>query len=360
MGKIMRSQILYQKSKSGAIVQWQAWNEGDKIFVCFGQVDGKLQTTVGKMCEFTNVGKINERNSEDQAVAEIESMIKKQLRLKYFESIELAENSVKIIPMLAKNGKEVKFEFPIDIQRKYDGLRCLTVWKDGKLKLLSRGNKFYNIKHIEDALSKIMSEGEMLDGELYIHGVSLQTINSWVRREQSDTLKIEYHVYDAPSDEPWVVRRNKLNSYKFSNKIKFVETQTVNSLSEIDLLHNQYIEEGFEGAILRVHDGKYLFGKRSSQLLKWKQFEDAEFKIVGIRPGTGKYSECPIFLCKNDINDKTFDVVPVGTMEAKKEMLNNSNIGKLLTVKFKGRSEDGIPKIAVGKIIRPKEDMIQN
>jgi len=46
-------------------------------------------------------------------------------------------------------------------------------------------------------------------------------------------------------------------------------------------------------------------------------FEDAEFKIIGIESGTGKMQDCAIFICKNDINDKTFKVVPKGTMEEK-------------------------------------------
>jgi hypothetical protein len=57
------------------------------------------------------------------------------------------------------------------------------------------------------------------------------------------------------------------------------------------------------------------------------------------------------------MNDLTFNVVPIGTMEARKEMLDPSNIGKLLTVKFIGRTDDKIPKMAVGKLIRSAEDL---
>ncbi len=353
----MTNKILYQRTKTGKINQWEAWNEDNKIFTRYGQVGGKLQTTIGKECISTNDNRINCRDSVSQAVFEVESMYRDQLRLRYFEDLESARNNKKIMPMLAQNGKKIKFEFPIDIQPKYDGLRCLTIWQNDEIKLLSRGNKFYNVKHIENILSDMLKEGEMLDGELYIHGISLQTINSWVKREQSDTLKIEYHIYDTPSDEPWYKRKNKLKSYKSNDIIKIVETTTVNSLSEIELFHNKFVEDGFEGAILRDNNSKYLFGKRSSGLLKWKNFEDKEFKIVGIESGTGKMSDCPIFVCKNDMNDKTFNVVPLGTMESRKEMFTDSNIGKFLTVKFIGRTEDMIPKFAVGKHIRSSSDL---
>ncbi len=352
----MESQWLYQKTKTGSINCWRVYTIEDILYTQFGQVDGKLQTTVGQKCLATNVGKSNERNPVRQAEFEADAMIKNQLRLKYSETINRAQN-VRIQPMLAQDGKKSRLKFPVDIQRKYDGLRCLKVDIDGEQKLLSRGNKFYDVKHIEEELSEIFPQNVMTDGELYIHGVSLQQINSLVKRSQSESQNIEYHIYDIPSDRPWENRREYLKSIKNTDYIKIVDTFTVNSMDEIVRLHDQFIQEGFEGAIIRLPDRQYEFGKRSSGLLKWKNFEDKEFKIVGIESGTGKMSDCPIFVCKNDMNDKIFNVVPLGTMEARKEMFVDSNIGKFLTVKFIGRTEDMIPKFAVGKSIRLKEDI---
>lgn len=354
----MKSQWLYQKTKTNAINKWRVWTEGNKVFTQFGQIDGKLQTTVGKECEATNVGRANERNSVQQAEFEAESLFKEQLRLKYSLTMEDA-NETRIQPMLAQDGHKAKIPFPVDVQRKYDGLRCMRIFANGQQKLLSRGNKFYNVNHIEEELLKIFPENEMTDGELYIHGVSLQQINSLVKKSQTESIKIEYHIYDIPGKGTWSERKNLIKNIKNSDKIKIVETFTANSMEDIIRLHDQFILEGYEGAIIRLPDGLYEFGKRSKSLLKWKNFEDKEFQIVGIKAGTGKMSECPIFACKNDINDKVFDVVPLGTMEERKSLFDNSNIGKMMTVKFIGRTEDGIPKFAVGKVIRTKEDMPQ-
>lgn len=349
----MESKILYQKTKTGATNQWRVYTIGAILYTEFGQVGGKLQTTSGTPCIATNVGRSNERNLEQQAIFEAEAMVKKQLRLKYSETIEEA-NEVRIQPMLALDGHKIKFTFPVKVQRKFDGFRMMKL-KD--LTLLSRGNKTYDVKHIKEELKQIPFD--MTDGELYIHGLPLQKISSLVRKPQLGSEKLEYHIYDIPCDKPWREREKMLQSIKSTEHIKVVETYIANNMEELVKFHDQFIEEGYEGAIIRIEDGLYELGKRSSSLLKWKAFEDAEFKIVSIGVGTGKYSECPIFKCKNDINDKTFDVVPIGNMEAKKEMLDNSNIGKLLTVKFLGRSNDGIPKIAVGKTIRLEEDMPQ-
>lgn len=349
---------LYQKTKTGATNVWRAWNEDSKIFTEYGQLEGKLQKTVGTDCIATNEGRANYRDPISQAIFEVDAMYKNQLRLKYSETL-IETQSVRIQVMLAADGHKVRFKFPVDVQTKYDGGRTFTI--DGNRVLYSRGNKTYTVKHITEELKTMFPSDMMTDGELYIHGVPLQKIMSLIKKPQIQSNDIEYHIYDIPSDKSWNERKKILNSFKSSGHIKIVETYVANNMEELVAFHDKFVTDGFEGAIIRVNDPEigYEFGKRSRLLLKWKAFEDSEFKIIGIKTGTGKMSECPIFLCQNDINDKTFDVVPLGTMEQRKEMLNNSNIGKSLTVKFIGRTEDGIPKFGVGKIVRDTKDLPQ-
>ncbi len=352
----MEYPILYQKTKTRAINQWRVYTNGNMLYTEFGQMGGKLQTTCGTPCIATNVGRANERNPEQQAIFEAEALIKKQLRLKYSKTIEDAEK-IRIQVTLALDGHEVKFNFPVDVQKKYDGGRTLTI--DGERTLYSRGNKIYPVQHITDELKAMFPSDIMTDGELYLHGVPLQTIMSYIKKSQIESKDIEYHIYDLPSDKCWAERKALLNTFKSSGHIKIVETQTVNNMEELIALHDKFVADGFEGAIIRINDPKvgYEFGKRSSLLLKWKMFEDAEFKIIGIEAGTGKYTDTPVFICQNDKYDNTFSVVPKGTMEEKKAMFTNENIGKFLTVEFLGRTEEGKPKIAVGKGIRAEEDM---
>ncbi len=342
----MNSKILFQKTKLGNINQWRCYTIGNILYTEFGMVGGKLQTTPGQICEGTNIGKSNERTPEQQVVFEMEVKVKAQLRMKYSETVEETEE-VKFQAMLAADGKKVKFNFPVDIQPKLDGLRC--GW-DGT-KLISRGNKIYSVKHIEDQL-KIISPSIPLDGELYCHGESLQQLNSWIKKPQEDSLRLEYWVYDTQQKGTWLERKLLLSKIQFEGPVKLVQTTLINSLDKLVRAHDLIVEAGYEGLIIRLHNGMYEFGKRSRALLKWKESEDSEFKIIGMRAGTGKYSTTPVFMCKNDINDLTFEVVPIGDMESKKEMLDKSNIGKMLTVKYFGRTEDGIPKFGVGKNIR--------
>jgi ATP-dependent DNA ligase len=355
----METPFLFQRTKIGAIYQWRAYTKGNIVYTEYGQIYGLLQTTPGTPCIATNVGKSNERNPEQQAEFEAESMYRNQLRLKYSKTIDEAKE-IRIQPMLAQDGKKAKLPSRFDVQRKFDGARAMKVLIDGEQKILSRGNKIYSVKHIEDELKIYFPADMMLDGEFYIHGMSLQKILSLVKRPQPDSLKLEYHIYDAPSSGTWSQRKRILNSYHIpeTSCIKIVQTYNdINTITGLTKLHDQFIEEGYEGAIIRLDGKEYEFGKRSSYLLKWKNFEDAEFKIIGIETGSGKMQDCAIFICQNNLNDKTFKIVPVGSMETRKLLLDEANIGKLLTVRFLGRSDDLIPKIATGRCIRSIEDL---
>jgi len=150
----MNNKLLFQKTKTNAINTWRAWNEGNKIFTEYGQIGGKLQITPGTECIATNVGRSNERNPIQQAEFEVDAMYKRQLRLKYSETIEQAQE-VRIQVTLALDGHDSKIDFTngVDVQRKYDGGRTFTI--DGERVLYSRGNKIYNVRHITEELNGI-------------------------------------------------------------------------------------------------------------------------------------------------------------------------------------------------------------
>jgi DNA ligase-1 len=116
---------------------------------------------------------------------------------------------------------------------------------------------------------------------------------------------------------------------------------------------NLVVSEGYEGAIVRAPDGLYELGFRSRDLLKVKSFQDSEFEIIGHTVGVGRFSKCVIWKCKTE-DGKYFSVVPKGTIEQKEEWASTAKdyYGKMLTVKYFCRSEDGIPVFPVGLCVR--------
>lgn len=366
----MELPTLYQKTQTGKIAYWKIWTVGNQIFKESGEMGGKPKLTVPVTVQGKNIGRSNETTPVQQAELEAQSQWNKKRDNKYSETIEAADGGTKILPMLAnhlndRKGKEV---YPADMQRKYDGVRCLAFWEGDRIKLLSRGNKEYtNVKHINEAVSKLLPQGMMFDGEIYLHGLSLQEINRRVKKYRGqETDELQYHIYDYIKFEDlnrrWFERYGLLCKIFFENKpelpLVMVDTYRVRSREEVDALEKQFVEEGYEGGIFRPLDAPYVYGKKTNNILKVKSFQDDEFEIVGFEEGKGKNEGCVTWTCKTK-EGKTFNVVPKGTYAMKQEWFEKgeSYIGKMLTVKFFNYTEDGIPFLPVGKSIRLEEDM---
>ena len=70
---------------------------------------------------------------------------------------------------------------------------------------------------------------------------------------------------------------------EFELDIPLVKTLTgefVNNELLVKSFIGHYMQSGFEGVIIRNYKGLYEFGQRSSDLLKWKLFQDGEAKVL--------------------------------------------------------------------------------
>ena len=203
-------------------------------------------------------------------------------------------------PMLAHkfDDSRVDWSKPVYIQPKLDGVRCLFT-KDGAYS--RAGNKFMNLAHIELALIPFFKQQPdvVLDGELYNHELKhdFEKIISLVRKQKptADDRRdaeqlVQFHVYDYFDGviyDSYKTRMQQLvTSDIYDAKIKYVPAQLVDSYNYARDLHATYLSEGYEGSIIRL-DGLYKHG-RSYDLMKFKDFSDAEATIVGYELGKGK------------------------------------------------------------------------
>ncbi len=167
-------------------------------------------------------------------------------------------------------------------------------------------------------------------------------------------------MYDQVSDPGFSARFQDLEDrFHIAGEelpVKLVETVEVNSEEEIQKYHDKWVQEGFEGIIIRNKDGKYKVKHRSKDLQKYKEFKDEEFEIIGGHEGTGSDAGTVVFEVKTQ-SGKTFSVRPRGTKELRSAMLQDlkSLIGKELTVRYQELSEDGIPIFPVGIEVRDYE-----
>jgi len=363
---------LYHKTKTGAMQQWRIWTEGADICTEYGQVDGKLQTArktaIGK-----NVGKKNETSPKEQALLEAKAMHKHRLDRKYSETMKDAESEV-FLPMLASDfeKRKKKVNYPLDVQPKLDGVRCMAFWDGDSVKLMSRNGKQWNCcQHIIDELEQVLPTDWVLDGELYIHGATFQEITKLVKKLRPESVNVQFHVYDVPragyeqteiGGSTWDNRKMSLLLIdEFVEKCKsVVAVRTDFAAHEEDVyeLQSEYLEEGYEGAIVREYDGEYRFGYRSNKLLKVKNFMDEEYLIAGFTTGVGRFEGSVVWVCMTE-DGQSFKVVPQGTMEERQETYKNADkhIGDWLKVKFFELTDDNIPRFPVGLGVRLLEDM---
>ena len=203
-------------------------------------------------------------------------------------------------PMLAHkfNESRVDWSKPVYIQAKLDGVRCLFT-KDGAYS--RTGKQFKNLAHIELALIGFFKQNPdvILDGELYNHKLKndFEKIISLVRKQKptaDDRLDaqhlVQFHVYDyfdGVKYDSYKTRMQQLvTSDIYDAQIKYVPAKLVDSYSYARSLHAAYLDQGYEGSIIRL-DGLYKHG-RSYDLMKFKDFSDTEATIIGYEAGKGK------------------------------------------------------------------------
>jgi ATP-dependent DNA ligase len=359
---------LYSKGKKGEIRFWQVWTEGAEIYTKHGVVDGKMQVS-RKTAKGKNIGKKNETTPSEQALLRAQSMWNKQVDKGYFETVEEAQTTEVFLPMKAEkfDEKKHKLQYPCVIQPKLNGVRCIGYWHNNEVRLMSRGGKTYNIKHISEACKELLGAQQVFDGEIYIHGESLQKINSLVKKPQEESIRLEYRIYDTfwrdHKDLPFDKRLENLeelyqNPDFEDTPLKKVPWGLISDEKYVRKAEAYWVERGYEGAIVRDLRGTYEIGKRSNYLLKVKSFMDEEFSIVGFKDGEGAFEGCVIWECITK-EGKTFSVTPKGSMEQRAEWFRNGNdyIGEKLTVKFFEWSDEKKPLLPVGLAIRLREDM---
>lgn len=291
-----------------------------------------------------------------------------------------------IKPMLAKQADKVTNKKIYDKEwiasRKIDGTRCLMYYnpEDDTIHSASRGGEHYDAatSHLREdpVLREIFHNMPhlILDGELYKHGKSLQQISGAARMEKNayDCDWLEYYVYDCIDLEKLdMVAKDRINllksiqdSYGFGFdpmrewkegelQIQFVPQVPVTGWKNMEKLHAQYVEEGFEGLVIRNPDRPYKPNGRTNDMLKFKQYKSAEWKVIDYQLGT-RGSEDMCFICELE-DGRTFAAMPVGDRATKEEYVQNFESkykGHMLECTYFNLSDDGIPTQPKGRIFR--------
>jgi len=141
--------------------------------------------------------------------------------------------------------------------------------------------------------------------------------------------------------------------------ITAVETYIVNGADKVKEQHDEFVQAGYEGAMLRLFDGIYGQGQKSRHLLKVKEFDETEFAFLNFEFGQRGVEDLLINCFvenPNDLTDtsKQFKAKMVGTKQQKEELYLSGGplTGTPFTVKHFGYTEDGLPRFPIGKGFR--------
>ena len=379
-----------------------------QLWIETGVINGKISRHVPTYPCPKNVGKKNERNSLKQSLVlarsqylkkyenglRTESEFKSNNSGESKSSLQPLNNSViKYFPMLVRNyDDDTKYvKYPLYVQPKLDGARMIAFLNSPPQKnstyenviLYTRQKKEYaGFDQIrKDLLSALIDMWDFnnkqsiyIDGELYKHGMNLQTISGCVRNPNRDENPeydgVKFYVFDIfyanNLDIPFKTRLDFIDDVftsLSSTLIKKVKTTKVKTILEQENLYKQYLSKKYEGVILRNADSLYLthptqnnMSIRSKFVLKRKMKYSQEYEVVDFEDGTkGRDKGAIMWICITSDTNKLFSVTPKNityderyslfkeAMHDNKNGFNNKFKGRMLTVEYEDLSKDKVP-----------------
>ena len=357
--------IIYSRTSNGGVQQWEIIIKGNTFYTKVGLLDGKI--TISKLTNVLgkNIGRANETSEEEQAYLEAKRKWDKKIEKGYHENIkDIDKKSIYFEPMLAHKYVDRKDEvvFPVYGSIKIDGHRA-TLSKRG---LYTRnGKKYMSCNHIEELLKSLFIKHPewIIDGELYTHNYPFEKITSLIRKtkptvenlEESKKI-IQYYIFDGVVDDISLGFKDRFEIIKNeivkiigkNDSIVCVSNTELNNHKEINDMHDKFVQQGYEGLMIRVINSKYE-NKRSKSLLKFKKFFDEEFEIIDIIEGSGNRSGMAGSLRVKSKQGIIFNSGIRGGEEYYKQLLNNKQklIGKLATIRYQEKTEEDIPRFPV-------------
>lgn len=370
----MRTRMLYKRTAGGKVQQWCMEIEGSRYRTISGQTDGEQVTSQWTQAKPKNGSRANATSAKEQAVAEVKSHFAKKIKAGYSETIEAAETDTRFKVMLAEKYKDYKDSNVaerfaqgelVSVQPKLDGVRCVAR-RDG---LWSRNNtKIVSCPHIEEVLVPFFAEfpEAILDGELYNHELrhDFDSLISILRKTSGLTdadlalsaKMAQYHVYDAAGtwDGEDVAAMNfPVRAARVLDVVAFLDVPFIVAVpvvscftfDKIDFLYELYLEEGYEGQMVRTAE-PYRIGARSKDLLKRKEFVDAEYEVVDIVEGEGNRSGVAGYAVLKLPDGRLFNSNLKGGMAHYRFLLQNKHhfIGGQATVTYTNLTPKGVPR----------------
>jgi DNA ligase-1 len=198
-----------------------------------------------------------------------------------------------------KTQKKVNWKDGWFVSRKLDGVRCLCVFdEEGNINFYSRqGNEFETLGNIKKAFAPYGLRKLVLDGEICMvdenGNEDFQGIMKQIKRKDHTIKTPKFLVFDVlhldefesgTSDRNFALRQAELElfmaTFTTGGLVSAVDQTLVTGDSDLQNYVDLANQSGWEGLMLRKNVNYK--GKRSDDILKVKQFHDAEYVVVDL------------------------------------------------------------------------------
>jgi DNA ligase-1 len=256
------------------------------------------------------------------------------------------------------------------VSRKIDGARCIAIVNDnGNTSFYSRtGKNFDTLSVVADGIKALGISNVVLDGELCLvdedGNEDFQGVMKELRKKDHTIKNPSYKIFDMISHDEFYSKKGQSNrpySIRLANLKEVMKKNTCKCLSVLEqdkVKDDDHFaewtakanESNWEGLMLRSDDPYK--GKRSKDLLKYKNFSDDEYEVIDVEMGPFRYvkdgAECEeTMLSCITIKHKGYDV-RVGSgfsIDQRQEFYKNPKkiLGKIITVQYfaESKNQDG-------------------
>lgn len=369
---------LYKPGANGELFH-QIGFDGVNIIAVHGLSGMKLQTSPTEIVMNTKSVSL-----QHQAMIQARGLF----RSKYDDNYrELGSNLPRVKePMLGYPISEaercmVPLLYPVAVELKLDGVRCMFEITDGVVTARSRGGKYYTqYEHICKFLFDLFAyfpHDTMLDAEMYNHNMKREQISSITRttlEEMEEGKLMKAYIFDAkfPQDLDYESRKQLISdtvNIFLEDKgltieqtpIALVPYRLVYSEKELFDFDDDATAQGYEGTMIKrtlssVKQNDY--GKQKQKAIEYTKYKegrshhcyklkgelDEEGIIIDVTDCRGREKGCAKFTVV-DPRGNILSIRPTGKFELRRDMLQNRDklIGKLYTYKMTGLTAYGVP-----------------
>lgn len=239
--------------------------------------------------------------------------------------------------MLAERYDKRRVKFPCHAEVKLDGIRATYV--KGKF-FTRKGLVIPGLEDLEEFMNNF-PEAEY-DGELTVRGKTFQEGNGLIRAGKAG-IDVVFNVFACRDNPDWKEGLahvfNEAPELELHGLVQIVPSRLVHNHEQVDLAYADARAHGYEGLVLKTINYQYI-GKRSFSWIKVKPKRDAEFRIINVYEGEGKY----VNMCgglKIKYNGQTNHVGTGFTDAQRQEFWDSPPIGQIATIEWMEDTDDG-------------------